>query len=159
MRYGYINENGVLISKEIKEIKDVKVIEKTDEITGKKSAKSVEAITTVEEQIEDLTAKGWKPVDEFDITKAQDCGENETVNVNPFDAGNRISYTYEKVIDTISVQRKIDDLKQQLADSDYKVIKNYESSMAGVEIPCEIKSLHEGRQALRDSINRLKSLL
>ncbi len=50
----------------------------------------------------------------------------------------------------------IGDLKRQLADTDYKIVKCSEYQLAGIELPYDIAGLHEDRQALRDKINELE---
>lgn len=53
-------------------------------------------------------------------------------------------------------QARIAELKQQLADTDYKIIKCSEYSLAGLDLPYDIVELHATRQALRDEINQLE---
>ena len=53
-------------------------------------------------------------------------------------------------------QRRIEELKAELAGTDYKIIKCSECSLAGVELPYDIAELHAQRQALRDEINELE---
>lgn len=50
---------------------------------------------------------------------------------------------------------EVDNLKKQLTDTDYKIIKCYEYQLAGKELPYDIIELHEERQAIRDQINIL----
>ena len=47
-------------------------------------------------------------------------------------------------------------LKEQLAATDYKVIKVAEYAAAGLPAPYDIAQLHEERQRLRDEINALE---
>lgn len=49
---------------------------------------------------------------------------------------------------------EIDILKAQLAESDYKIIKAYEYSLMGIEIPYDMQAIHVERQELRDKINQ-----
>lgn len=51
---------------------------------------------------------------------------------------------------------KIKQLKQQLTDTDYKVIKCSEVQLTGGEMPYDLEMLHAERQAIRDEINRLE---
>ena len=51
----------------------------------------------------------------------------------------------------------IESLKSELQDSDYKVIKCAEALTIGAEMPYDVASLHNERQALRDKINELES--
>ena len=51
----------------------------------------------------------------------------------------------------------IESLKSELQESDYKVIKCAEAMSVGAEMPYDVESLHNERQALRDKINELES--
>ena len=51
----------------------------------------------------------------------------------------------------------IESLKSELQESDYKVIKCAEALTIGAEMPYDVESLHNERQALRDKINKLES--
>lgn len=51
----------------------------------------------------------------------------------------------------------IADMKQELASSDYKVIKCMECFLLGKELPYDINALHEERQAQRDEINNINN--
>ena len=53
-------------------------------------------------------------------------------------------------------QSEITALKQQLADTDYKIIKCSEYQLAGQELPYDVAALHAERQAVRDQINALE---
>ena len=52
---------------------------------------------------------------------------------------------------------EIERLKSELQESDYKVIKCAEALTIGAEMPYNVASLHNERQALRDKINELES--
>lgn len=52
---------------------------------------------------------------------------------------------------------EIERLKSELQDSDYKVIKCSEAMSIGADMPYDVASLHNERQALRDKINELES--
>lgn len=119
---------------------------------GKVKTKTV----SVEELVEESKAKGWKPVEDIDETQMT-CEEGYVVIPKPIDDGEKITYTYTKVKDEKYFANKIADLKQQLTDSDYKVIKCYESSLVGSDMPYDIKEVHKERQALRDEINELET--
>ena len=56
-----------------------------------------------------------------------------------------------------NIQMEIKRLKSELQDSDYKVIKCAEAMAIGAEMPYDVASLHNERQALRDKINELES--
>ena len=53
-------------------------------------------------------------------------------------------------------QRRIAELKAQLNDTDYKIVKCSEYQLAGLELPYDIAALHAQRQAIRDEINELE---
>ena len=57
------------------------------------------------------------------------------------------------------VLNKIDNLKKNLTKSDVKLNKCLEAQLLGTEMPCDVKSLISERQAQRDEINRLETLL
>lgn len=52
---------------------------------------------------------------------------------------------------------RIAELKTQLSDTDYKIVKCSEYSLAGEELPYNITELHTMRQAIRDQINELEA--
>ena len=58
-----------------------------------------------------------------------------------------------------SIQSEINELKSQLDASDYKVIKCFECSMVGEEMPYDVNELHAERQSIRDEINLLEYTL
>lgn len=71
----------------------------------------------------------------------------------------KVVQSWETKIDTEAIQTQIDELKEQLTATDYKVTKCYESSLVGETLPYDIKALHAERQAIRDEINRLEAEL
>ena len=148
VEYGYI-ENGFLKSRIIEPIQ----VKYKDEKTGYIKAR----IKTVEEQIKELDAT-WKPVDSVDENK-RITDDGYIIRLVPYDAGDRISYNYIKVFDYQKVNKHIQDLKNALSDSDYKVAKCNEANLLGEPLPYDINSLHEDRQSKRDQINQLQTLL
>ena len=54
---------------------------------------------------------------------------------------------------------QINDLKAQIAASDYKVIKTYEYTLLGEQTGYDMEAVHAERQALRDQINTLETQL
>lgn len=52
-------------------------------------------------------------------------------------------------------EQEIEEMKQDLASSDYKIIKCMECFLLGKELPYDINALHEERQAKRDEINEI----
>ena len=128
MLLGYI-ENGTLITKEV----------------------------TEQAHLNEMKSNGWKSVDEIDSTKVISSIEGIYIRPVPYDSGEKIAYRYEEIIDTQYYNNKIEMLEKELADGDYKVIKNYEASVAGIELPYDPISLYQERQAIRDEINRLEA--
>lgn len=53
-------------------------------------------------------------------------------------------------------QFEIDNLKEQIKTTDYKIIKCYEYGLVNQILPYDINELHTNRQALRDKINELE---
>lgn len=54
---------------------------------------------------------------------------------------------------------EVENLKMQLAESDYKVIKIAECVACGLPMPYDAEALHSERQAIRDRINLLEGEL
>lgn len=54
-------------------------------------------------------------------------------------------------------QEQIKSLKFQLTSTDYQIIKCYEYSLVGMELPYDVETLHEEREALREQIRELES--
>lgn len=57
------------------------------------------------------------------------------------------------------ITQEISVLKEMLESTDYQIIKCYEFSLCGLEMPYDVESLHAERQALRDQINALEQQL
>lgn len=113
---------------------------------------------SVEQQIAELSEE-WKPVDAISPEAVVCEDENYIIVPVPYDHGERIAYRYEKRFDYQRIRQQVADLKQALADSDYKVTKCYEASMMGQPLPYDIDTVHAERQAMRDKINELEPLL
>lgn len=109
-------------------------------------------------QVQNLSSE-WKPVDDIDESKTISDDDNYTIRLVPYDNGNRISFNYEKVVNTTKIQGEIDAIKAELSETDYQVIKCYEASLVGEELPYDIKVLHEDRNEKRAQINALETNL
>ena len=109
-------------------------------------------------QAQNLSSE-WKPVDEIDESKTISDDEDYTIRLVPYDNGNRISFNYEKVVNTTKLQGEIDAIKAELSETDYQVIKCYEASLVGEELPYDIKALHTERDLKRAKINTLETNL
>lgn len=63
----------------------------------------------------------------------------------------------------LALRRQIEQLKKELANSDYKVLKMYEYSLltenAAMPCPYDCEDVHRERQAIRDQINWLENEL
>ena len=62
----------------------------------------------------------------------------------------------EEELAAIAKAAEVEELKMQLAESDYKVIKIAECVACGLPLPYDAEALHSERQALRDRINELE---
>ncbi len=100
----------------------------------------------------------WKPVDVIDDSKLTQVDGRVVVPV-PYDAGDHIAYKYVEKVDRGGIRQEIARLKQELTDSDYKVIKCYEAQLLGKEQPYDIKTVSADRQTIRDKINELETQL
>ena len=69
----------------------------------------------------------------------------------------QIAVNEQVVDDNGLLLSEIERLKLELQESDYKVIKCAEAMAVGAEMPYDVASLHNERQALRDKINELES--
>ena len=147
VHYGFI-EDGFLRVKEIEPI----VHRYRDEDSGEIKQKTI----SIDEQIAALPPH-YKPVDTIDESKQETSKEDYTVRIIPYDAGDRISFRYVEVPDLQKVRNEINTLKESLNNSDYKVIKCYEASLCGEEMPYDIKAVRSERQAIRDKINQIEA--
>lgn len=145
--YGYINEGGYLRSMTVEDY-----AERYFDKDGQVKTRTI----SEEEQIEKLTAAGWKPVDAIDHTRLK-ADDGYIVRVMPYDNGDCIRFKYEQVRDIQQVKNKIEALKNSLTDSDYKIIKCYEAYMAGEQLPYDFVTLRTERQQMRNQINVLES--
>lgn len=136
MEYGFIDNGGYLTSRQIEE-----------------SANNFYII------VQNLEKEGWKPVDDIDSTQIVADDPSCIVVPIPYYNGDRISFRYLKKFDYQAIKNKIIKLQEELASSDYKIIKCYESFLVTEDMPYDIHSIHVERQNIRDKINELKALL
>lgn len=52
--------------------------------------------------------------------------------------------------------RQLNTLKNRLSSTDYKIIKCYEYSLNGLDIPYDVVALHQEREELRNQIRELE---
>lgn len=145
IEYGYM-EGGVLKSRFLSDYTENWVDE--DNVSYARTV-------TVEEQIESLSDE-WKPVDRIVDENLFSDDPDVVVTVIPYDAGNHIGYKYVKKFDVQKVNTEIQSLKDDLSASDYRIMKCYEASLIGEELPYDIDLLSADRQAKRDRINELE---
>lgn len=148
--YGYINEEGYLRTVEVAEKNITKQKEKGD---------FYNETVTVEQQIKDLEENGLKPVDIIDGEKLKSNDEFKSVRLEPFNNEDRISYKYVEYFNEKLVSEKIFNLKQQLDESDYKILKSYEASILKLDLPYNVQDLHDQRNNLREAIRMLEKLI
>lgn len=147
VEYGYI-ENGFLRSKILEPYTENYLNEKGERMTR---------TVSVEDQIAALDPI-YKPVDAVDFSKTQCDDENYTIQLEPYDNGDRISYRHVKNVDNFKIRRDIDALQAELSATDYQVIKCYEASLVGEELPYDIHALHTERNKVRARINEIQAI-
>jgi len=110
------------------------------------------------DMIEMIVADGFKPYDE-DAGKP-DVGPLQTLTPVYFEEADRISLYWE-IVDNAPeiVSAEITRLEQQLAATDYQVVKSFEYSLAGEELPYDIAAVHAEREAIRSEIRTLEAQL
>ena len=62
----------------------------------------------------------------------------------------------EKIKRLVANMKAIKAFEEKLASSDYKIIKCYEYSLAGLDLPYNISELHAEREAIREEIRKLE---
>lgn len=114
---------------------------------------------SAEAQFEELKKSGWKIVELIDETQLDNEQEFYSTLVEPIDKGDTIGFNYHKRFDKRLVRNEIERLKNNLASTDYKVIKCYEASLLSQELPYDIENVHKERQDIRDRINDLEMMI
>lgn len=148
--YGYINENGYLVSK---------MLEDRTERRLNEEGLPEDVVITIAMQVEELVKIGWKPVDLVDETELTPSVEFGSIRIEPYDNGDRISYRYIETVSKKLITAKINEYKAFLDDTDYKVMKCYEASLLNFPLPYNMDDVHQTRQDYRDKINTLEALL
>ena len=64
---------------------------------------------------------------------------------------------FNQRMEEVKKMRQIELLKSQLTSTDYQIIKCYEYSLAGLELPYDIQTLHTEREAIREQIRELEN--
>lgn len=115
-----------------------------------------EMIVSVEHYIEVAKKQGLKPVDMIDEEKMIPSKEDFIVVAEAVEEAEKISWAYTEKPDIRGLHKKIKALQDDLASTDYKVIKCYEANLVGEQPPYDVQNLHSSRQALRDKINSIE---
>lgn len=90
------------------------------------------------------------------------CGYGEEVSSIP-EFENVIKNDIDGIVEYASclsndkIEHEIIKADNALRESDFKIIKSYEYSLVGKEVPYNIVELHEQRQPLREKIDALRS--
>lgn len=104
-----------------------------------------------------ITADGFKPYDQS--APQPEVGELQAARAAYREESDRISLRWEIVEhDPEKIEAEIARLQDELAATDYQVIKSYEYSLAGEPSPYNAKALHDRRQGLRDRIKELERM-
>lgn len=146
MKYGYIDEVGQLISRNLEEVTNTIVVD----------GENVDVLVTIEAQLEAL-GTAWKPVDDVDPEQLSTDDEEYYIDIAPYDDGKRIKYRYTRKLCVSVLHDKVEQLKQQLHDEDYKIVKSYECSLLGEPLPYNVQELHARRNEIREQINELRT--
>lgn len=67
----------------------------------------------------------------------------------------KVVQSWEVIRDLVYAKKQIDELKAQLAATDYKVIKCMEATLIGEQLPYDLTVVHTQRQAIRDRLQLL----
>lgn len=95
---------------------------------------------------------------EFDQKLLPDTSDVESLNIEYYLEDNKIKPQFIKVIDKQLIYQKIDNLKEELVNSDYKVIKQYEATINNLPLPYNSSDFEE-REKIRIKIRELENLL
>ena len=72
------------------------------------------------------------------------------------DLNSKFAIENAKVREALADAKTLKALQNQLSDSDYKIIKCYEYSLIGLELPYDIDALHTERESLREEIRKIE---
>lgn len=76
--------------------------------------------------------------------------------LNELAAKFNLEITEDGIKRILTPKEQIKNLENQIASTDYQVIKCYEYSLAGLELPYDIQELHNSREAIREQIRELE---
>lgn len=69
---------------------------------------------------------------------------------------NNLLVSNTKIREMVANAKAIKAYENKLSESDYKIIKCYEYSLAGLELPYDIIELHAERELIREEIRKLE---
>ena len=95
---------------------------------------------------------------EFEQKLLPDTSDVESLNIEYYLEDDKIKPQFIKVIDKQLIYQKIDNLKEELVNSDYKVIKQYEAIINNLSLPYNSSDFEE-REKIRIKIRELENLL
>lgn len=72
------------------------------------------------------------------------------------DLNNNLLNTNTKIRELVADMKAKKAYENKLVASDYKIIKCYEYSLAGLDLPYDIDELHAEREAIREEIRKLE---
>lgn len=70
----------------------------------------------------------------------------------------KIKWKTKQEIEIEKQKAEINNLKSQLEETDYQIIKSSEYQLLELEAPYNLEKIHSERQTLRDRINELENL-
>lgn len=70
-----------------------------------------------------------------------------------------INIEYLNTLGIPALVYEISKIQKQLSSTDYKIIKSYEYSLAGLELPYDIEDLNKERDLLRADINSIREII
>lgn len=108
--------------------------------------------------VETLLREGFLPVEQ-ESTEGLELGEFQSFKRCHRLEADRVVRYYEVVEDAQLLQQEIERLTEELASSDYKIVKSFEESLSGEAISCDIAPLRATRESLRSSIRTLRERL
>lgn len=72
------------------------------------------------------------------------------------DLNSKFAIKNTKVREVYADAKTLQALQTQLSESDYKIIKCYEYSLVGLDLPYDIEALHSERETLREEIRKIE---
>lgn len=108
------------------------------------------------DKIAELQQKGFV---EFIPKPEPEIKQGEMYELSYILLNDKVHQSWAIVKDKGYYQKLVDLRKAELSSSDYKIIKCYEASLTGSQMPYNVTVLVAQRQSIRDDINNLESAL